>query len=442
MSKQFCPYCMKELSVPVQTCPSCGCDINAEIPQHHLPAGTVLKSKNGHTFLFGMVKGEGGFGMTYIGKELASGRLAAVKEYFPFRCQPYRLPDGTVAPQERFRDIYSHGIQSFLSEASMLKAVDHIPSIVHVMDYFEANETAYMVMEYLDGDTLSHVMQEQNRIAPQELFRQFLPLMADLSKLHEAGVLHRDIAPDNIMLMPDNSLKLLDFGCARSLEDGRSMTVVLKPGFAPIEQYQTRGQSPCTDIYALCATIYYCITGKIPMAAPERLTAVFDNKPDPLVPPSKLGAEITPGQEQLLMWGLALQPTARLQNIGELAARLEKTFVPDGMDAVRQNVCAAGTDTVDASLAAGAWHIDLGTARAGQADAGTVRAGQADVSTAGVGMAVAERADMDAAGRAQRNAGGLVIKIRRRLGAAFWICVFVLAFVLALALAGMITALF
>lgn len=326
MSEQFCPYCMRELSGLEKACPACGCSVDVDAPPHHLPIGTVLRSKNGHTFLFGMVKGEGGFGMTYIGKELHSGRLAAVKEYFPFRCQPQRLSDGSVQPQERYLEIYAHGMQSFLSEASMLRAVGNIASIVHVMDYFEANQTAYMVMEYLDGSTLYQVMQSQKQMEPEALIQKFLPLMYDLSKLHAAGVLHRDIAPDNIMLMPDETLKLLDFGCARSLEDGRSMTVVLKPGFAPIEQYQTRGQSSYTDIYALCAAMYYCITGKVPPASPERLAAVFDNKPDPLLPPSALGVSIAPKQEQILMWGLALQPAARPREIKEIALQFEEAL--------------------------------------------------------------------------------------------------------------------
>lgn len=219
-----------------------------------------------------------------------------------------------------------HGIKSFLSEASMLRAMSQLPSIVHVMDYFEAGRTAYMVMEYLNGSALHQVMQTVERMEPNTLLPKFLPLMRDLGSMHDAGVLHRDIAPDNIMLMPDGSLKLLDFGCARSLEDGRSMTVVLKPGFAPIEQYQTRGQGPYTDLYALCATIYYCITGKIPPASPERLTSTFDGQPDPLPAPSALGVAISPEQEQILMWGLALQPSVRPQSMETLWSRLEKTF--------------------------------------------------------------------------------------------------------------------
>lgn len=323
MSEQFCPHCMKSLDGMETFCPECGHSVEANAVAYHLPAGTALNSRSGRRFLFGVVKGEGGFGLTYIGKELDSGKLVAIKEYFPSRCQPQRLPDTSVQPEERFRQVYEHGMQSFLSEASMLRAVGHIQSIVHVMDYFEANHTAYMVMEYLDGQTLYQVMQSGEAICPEALIPKFLPLMYDLADLHKAGVLHRDIAPDNIMWMPDGTLKLLDFGCARSLEDGRSMTVVLKPGVAPIEQYQTRGQGSFTDIYALCATIYYCITGNVPPASPERLTETFDNHPDPLIPPSKLGVSISPKQEQILMWGLALQPSVRPQDIAVVALRLE-----------------------------------------------------------------------------------------------------------------------
>lgn len=327
MPKEFCPHCMQAVASGDLFCPRCGRDVDQQAAPHQIPVGTVLRSKTGHTFLFGEVKGEGGFGMTYIAKELSSNKVVAVKEYFPVRCQPQRGRNLAVIPATQCQDVYRQGMHSFLSEASMLRAVGEIRSIVHVMDYFEANSTAYMVMEYLDGVTLRDLLRRQSHLEPDSLLRKALPLMRDLERLHDAGVLHRDIAPDNIMLMPDGSLTLLDFGCARSIEDGRSMTVVLKPGFAPIEQYQTRGQGPYTDLYALCATLYYCLTGKVPPAAPERLTAAFDGQLDPLPAPSSLGAAISPEQERLLLWGLAVQPTDRPQSMGVLANQLEKTFV-------------------------------------------------------------------------------------------------------------------
>lgn len=327
MRDTFCPHCMQSLSGEVTFCPQCGRDVNQKAAPNQLPIGTVLRGQNGHTFLFGEVKGDGGFGLTYIAKELSSGKVVAIKEYFPMRCQPQRQPNLSVCPMTQMQEIYRQGMHSFLSEASMLRAVGDTPSIVHVMDYFEANGTAYMVMEYLNGTTLRDLMQTQSRFEPNLLLKKAIPLMRDLAGIHSAGVLHRDIAPDNIMLMPDGTLTLLDFGCARSMEDGKSMTVVLKPGFAPIEQYQTRGQGPYTDVYALCASLYYCLTGKVPPAAPERLSATFDGQPDPLLPPSALGVVLRKEQEELLMWGLSIQPTIRPQNMEELADRLEGTLV-------------------------------------------------------------------------------------------------------------------
>ncbi len=347
MPECFCPHCMRTLAGSEVVCPFCGGDTQARALPHQIPIGTVLKSRNGHSFVFGAVKGEGGFGLTYIGKELATGRVVAIKEYFPTRCQPQRRADSSVQPASQMLENYQHGMRSFLSEASMLRAVDGIRSIVQVLDYFEAGGTAYMVMEYLDGEPLSRLILEKGRMEPRVLLPKFLPLMEDMARLHDAGVLHRDIAPDNIMWMPDGTLKLLDFGCARSLEDGRSMTVVLKPGFAPIEQYQTRGQGPYTDVYALCATLYYCLTGQVPPSSPDRLAAVFDNAPDPLAAPTALGAELSPEQEQILLWGLSLQPTVRPQSIGDLAERLAAAPYPAQPARKQQQTGWNGGDTED-----------------------------------------------------------------------------------------------
>lgn len=326
MNTTFCPHCMHVLSEETDLCPSCGQRVEQSSGVNQLPIGTVLRSKRGHMYLFGAVKGDGGFGITYIARELVSNQIVAVKEYFPVRCQPQRDGELSVYPCSQMEQVYRNGIHSFVSEASMLQAVREIPSIVHILDFFESNNTAYMVMEYLNGITLKKLMENQSRFEPNLLFKKFLPLMRDMGQLHSAGVLHRDIAPDNIMLMPDDTLKLLDFGCARSMEDGKSMTVVLKPGFAPVEQYQTKGQGNYTDIYALCATLYYCLTGKVPPTSPDRLTCMFDGQPDPLLPPSAYGAAVSKEQEKLILWGLAIQPSDRPKTIEELADALEKTL--------------------------------------------------------------------------------------------------------------------
>lgn len=293
-----------------------------DVMEHCLPSGYLLQGSR-HSFRLERVLGKGGFGITYQGQETVSGIQVAVKEYFPNVCKPCRMPDGAIAPLSQYQRAYEQGKKSFLNEAAMLKALDEIPSVVRILDFFSANGTAYMVMEYLNGTTLRKLVERDGPIPIRTLLPRLLPLMNDISAMHQRGVLHRDIAPDNIMWMPDNSMKLLDFGCARAMEDGRSMTVQLKPGFAPLEQYQTRGQGDYTDLYALCATIYYCITGLVPPSAPERIFALNDNQADPLPHPSALGVHVSSDLENLLMWGLAVDPNQRPQTVEQWSARIQ-----------------------------------------------------------------------------------------------------------------------
>ena len=291
-----------------------------------LAAGTIVSGPR-HSFVLEKVLGKVGFGITYTGKEMASGREVAIKEYFPNRCQPCRMSDGSIVPLTQYQQVYQNGKKSFLNEAAMLRALDDIPSVVRILDFFAANGTAYMVMEYLDGTTIRQMVERGGAIPVHILRPRLTPLIRDICAIHERGVLHRDIAPDNIMWMPDGTLKLMDFGCARAMEDGRSMTVQLKPGFAPIEQYGSHGQGDYTDLYALCATIYYCITGRIPAAAPERQFALYDNNPDPLVWPHMLGVQLSPDWEALLMWGLQLNSETRPQKAQQWLERAEALTV-------------------------------------------------------------------------------------------------------------------
>ena len=293
-----------------------------ETMETSLPSGHLLQGPR-HVYLLGACLGKGGFGITYRGQEMATGFPVAVKEYFPSLCKPVRMQDGSIVPSPQFQAAFAKGKNSFLNEAAMLKALDEIPSVVKILDFFSENGTAYMVMEYLDGVTLRSRVEQSGPIPIQTLLPPMLSFIQDISAMHQRGVLHRDIAPDNIMWMPDGSFKLLDFGCARAMEDGRSMSVLLKPGFAPFEQYQTRGQGDYTDLYALCATIYYCITGLVPPQAPERIFALHDGKPDPLPAPSKVGVRISPAWEALLMWGLAADPHQRPKTVAQWLERLE-----------------------------------------------------------------------------------------------------------------------
>lgn len=308
----YCPHCMR----PAQgeRCPHCGKSLHWTNGAHLLPVGTVIDTGQ-QRYQFGAVRGQGGFGITYIGLQFPSLTRVAIKEYFPTRCAQRAGDHRTVCPSLNGEALFQGGRNSFLMEAQMLAKVGRLPGIVEVLDFFEANHTAYLVMEFLDGVPLHKVVADRGSIPAQELLPMLPPLLDSLGQLHQQGILHRDISPDNLMWMPDNSLKLLDFGCARSMEDGRSMTVMLKHGFAPVEQYQTRGQGPWTDVYALCATLYYCLTGVIPPMAVDRL------EEDTLQPPNALGAGLTPEQEEVLLWGLTVQPKTRAVNMEVFAQR-------------------------------------------------------------------------------------------------------------------------
>ena len=193
------------------------------------------------------------------------------------------------------------GKDSFLKEARTVARFRGTPGIVDVLNFFEANDTAYLVMEYLEGETLSHRLR-QHLFTADEIFRLMAPVFDTLEKIHAQGVIHRDISPDNIMLLGDGRLKLMDFGAARLMNysDQRSVSVVLKAGYAPLEQYSAKGeQGPWTDIYALCATLYKCITGKTPDDALDRADG------DELQWPSELGFPISVQQEAVLKKGMA-----------------------------------------------------------------------------------------------------------------------------------------
>ncbi len=286
-----------------------------------LPSGTALGDGR---YVLGAVLGQGGFGVTYSGEEAGTGCRVAVKEYFPTRCSR-RSGDGvTVEPLPGMEEIYEGGRFSFLKEARVLSELEGMPSVVQALAYLEENNTAYLVMEYLDGTPLHQLMAREpaKRLSPETLFPPLKRLLHDISLLHERKVIHRDIAPDNIMWMSDGTLKLLDFGSARSTEGGKAMTVMLKHSFAPVEQYQSHGQGAYTDIYAMAATIYYCLTGVVPAQASERAMALQNGSPDPLKPPTALGAALTPEEESSLLWGLEVLPQKRPQTMGEFAERL------------------------------------------------------------------------------------------------------------------------
>ncbi|MEN6340764.1 MAG: protein kinase [Clostridiaceae bacterium] len=296
-------------------CPFCGFDSKqyAASP-HHLPLKTILAGK----YLIGRVLGEGGFGITYLGWDLNLGVKIAVKEYYPmgFVTREHNATSSVLPYVGDKAAFFAAGRDRFVDEAKSLARFYGLPGIVAVKDFFLENNTAYIVMEFVEGKTLKQMLIDAGGKLPAAAVLEMMkPLMRSLSEVHDAGIIHRDISPDNIMVTKEGNVKLLDFGAARDYADSgnRSLSVLLKPGYAPEEQYRTRGvQGPWSDVYALCATIYRAITGVTPPESVERLRA------DELKAPSALGAAINPAREKALLKGMAVLQNERWQSVIEL----------------------------------------------------------------------------------------------------------------------------
>lgn len=290
-------------------CPRCGAPRGRYAPLlHHLTPGTVLAGR----YQVGRSLGEGGFGITYIGRDNLEDRLVAIKEYFP---KGAATREGALTsevavyagvPEEEFHE----GQRRFLREASTLAALADNEVIVDALNFFEENNTAYIVMEYVEGRTLLELTHERGgRIPIGELLPLVRPAFDALSDLHETGLIHRDVAPDNIVLQGER-LRLIDFGCAREGSLGtRRITVMLKDGYAPIEQYTKSGQGPWTDVYGLAATLYHCLTGVRPPSALDRQAK------DEIMRPRILGVHMRVYEEWALMKGLRLRPTRRFRTM-------------------------------------------------------------------------------------------------------------------------------
>lgn len=311
MNQQYCMHCMQPMQDGETACKACGYIPTASSPAHHLKSGTILKEK----YLIGNALGDGGFGITYIGRDLTLDMRIAVKEYYPNGC----ANRSNIISNEVTMTHGSHGIDyekdmnRFLSEARVLARFCNEPGVVGVRDFFRENGTAYIVMEFLDGMTLKNYIATYGPIPAETFFRMIDPMLQVLGDIHKQGLIHRDISPDNIMMLKNGRLKLLDFGAAREVTGDKSLSVVLKPGYAPEEQYRSKGQQgPWTDVYAMCATIYKCITGITPDEAMQR---VFE---DELKPPSELGVAVTTEQEMVIMQGLCVKSSDRIQSMDDL----------------------------------------------------------------------------------------------------------------------------
>ena len=297
-----------------------------------LPAGYQI-----HEFQIAQVIGEGGFGIVYLAHDLQLQRTVALKEYMPSSLAA-RGGDHLVSLRsERHRETFELGLRSFVNEARLLASFDH-PSLVKVYRFWEQNGTAYMVMPYYEGPTLKALL-KQTPHPPDEAWLKALlrPLLDALQIIHNDHCYHRDIAPDNILLL-GSQLKplLLDFGAARRVigDATQALTVILKPGYAPVEQYAevpSMKQGPWTDVYALCAVLYAAITGRAPVASVGRLMK------DDMVPVAQSAhGKYSDAFLSAIDHGLAVRPEHRPQDINALRASLFADDLPEQGDDVTQ----------------------------------------------------------------------------------------------------------
>lgn len=312
-----CWNCMEDLGGQ-HICPSCGFNPDGrELPPYVLKPNTILHGK----YLVGNVLGQGGFGITYIGFDLTLELKVAIKEYFPFNmaARNHTKSNSLSWHSTELQDEgWRSGCSQFLSEARKMAKINAIPEIVSVRDTFEENKTAYIVMDYVPGLTLKDYVRKNGCFTFSDCVNLLLPLIEGLDKIHRQGLVHRDISPDNLMLTPNGKLYLLDLGAAKDMNRVSDHSeVVAKKGFSPIEQYTNDGNiGAWTDVYALAASIYYCVFGKVVPPAVDRLDH------DALDFSGKVKTPLTSGQVAVLKKGLAVQREMRYQSAIEFWAAL------------------------------------------------------------------------------------------------------------------------
>ena len=318
--ENLCIFCMREKNSQDEVCPYCGnSNETYKKSEYALPPFTILNGR----YLVGKTIGAGGFGITYLAMDLVLERRVAIKEFFMndamYRTKAYAVTVSTINKAQE--EMYRASREKFEREAKILAHLNNMPGIVQVYDFFSENGTAYIAMEYLDGKTLGEYVREKGGCLSLEETKQILyPIMKSLDKIHKEGILHRDVSPDNIKFSEDGSPKLFDFGGAKlETNDDLSKIAYMKPGYTPLEQYSVNGdQGPWTDVYAMGASIYYCICGKKPPEAPERSCGKAPLSFE------AVGMRISKAEENALRKAMTLRGDLRYQTMEEFWENLEK----------------------------------------------------------------------------------------------------------------------
>ncbi|MBL1208706.1 protein kinase domain-containing protein [Geminocystis sp. GBBB08] len=337
-----CPACLEQNPLSVTFCQICGYSLiefysdndskNQEKTQntgnnspHHLKLNTLLL--NGRYQILETL-GEGGFGITYKGIYLANQATVAIKELW---AEKSARQDNNViwslntTPKEKQLQI-----QKFKLESDNQKKCLH-PNIPKVYECFEENNTAYIVMEFIEGKSLLKILEEEGIISESRIKKYFIQIAEALKIIHDNNFLHRDIKPENIIINPQDNAILIDFGATKEFINGMIsvMSTVLTRGYAPYEQYSTKSKRfAATDFYALCASMYELLTGKLPEDAAERVDSILHNKgKDPLISPRQLRPDITPLMENIILTGMRIKVEERFQTATELIKALQGNFL-------------------------------------------------------------------------------------------------------------------
>lgn len=360
-----CLNCMKEFDVQYGVCPFCGF-VPGTPPKeaYHLVPGTVLKNR----YIIGTTVGFGGFGITYRAWDMSLDRKVAVKEYYP---------NGVVnrVPGEKKVIIYTGnkanefaaGKTRFLDEARNMTHFNTHPNIVNVYEFFEENNTAYIAMEFLDGKSYKEYIREQGGCVDQNTaVNVVLSVLDALKEIHKAHIIHRDVSPDNIFMVPvgedgqNYQVKLIDFGAARfsTGDEEKTLSIILKPGYAPPEQYRAKSkQGPWTDIYAVGAVLYRSLTGVMPEESVNRMVE------DHLKPPSELKPEISGQLSDTILRAMALNQELRFQNTDQFREALQNRTKVLGVEAELKRrkrmriLSMAGIVAVVAGVGAGCYGV-------------------------------------------------------------------------------------
>jgi formylglycine-generating enzyme required for sulfatase activity len=325
--KKYCLNCFHIIDTAVRSCPHC----DYVQPENFNPIYLKPPHRLNQQYIIGRVLGHGGFAITYLGYDRHLGTRVAIKEYFPAEFAT-RAPDGeNIVPYTGEKQtLFQLGKEKFIVEARLLATLRN-PNIIRIRHFFEAFNTAYFVMEYLEGQTLKEYIDAQGGQLSWQTTKELLwPMLDALEEVHVKQCFHRDIKPDNIYISRQGLPILLDFGAARQQMSGATTNLLafLTPGFAPAEQYSANGiQGPWTDIYALAATMYYALTGQVPPVPQDRALGEIE-----LVPPSRLGISIPRKEEEWLLKGLEVKWSHRPESVQEWRRMMERHTVTTTME--------------------------------------------------------------------------------------------------------------